>query len=274
MRTRQSGFTLVEFMIVALLTAVVLGGVYQTLAVQEKSYEAASLLMRDQESLRTALGILESELREIGSIGGEDIGGTDIADASANSITFRAQRKTGFICKLSRGEKWAIVWTLGDDLEANDKLLVFVDGDSTSFTDDHWDTTTVSSAASDSDSDCSAYWPDPPLQIIRLNNMNMDSVVTGAPIRSYKWVTYALYDFGDQGYGLGRLEEGDEEPDFLVGDLDPTNGLQFTYYTPGGAETTDPTQIARMRITVQTEPEGNSGVDAASMTANLYLRNN
>ncbi len=274
MRIRRSGFSLIELMIVALLTAVVLGGVYQTLAVQEKSYEAASLLMRDQESLRTALGILESELREVSSIGGSDIGGSDISEATTRGITFRAQRKTAFVCKLSRGDKWAIVWTLGDDIEEGDNLLVFMDGDSTTSNDDWWNTTVASSAQAETDSDCSQYWPDTPLQLIRLDDMDMDSVVTGSPIRSFEWVTYSLYDFGDHGYGLGRLKRDQEQPDFLVGGLDPSTGLQFTYFAPDGTETTDPTQISRVRITARTAPEGNSGVESTSMTTNLFLRNN
>jgi hypothetical protein len=263
-------------MIVAVLTAVVLVGIYQTLAVQEKSYEAASLLIQDQEALRTALGILESELREVSSIGGSDIGYSDIRSAASGSITFRAQRKTGFVCKMSRGENWAVTWVLGDEFEPSDPILLFVDGDSVSYRDDRWDTTTISSAASETDTDCSSYWPGVPLQLVKFGDSQaLDSVAVGAPIRSYEWVTYSLYDFGDLGYGLGRWEQGEEEPDFLIGGLAaPGTGLQFTYYTPDGTETTDETQISRVRISVQTDPAGNSGVEATQMSTNLYLRNN
>lgn len=275
MRTHQSGFTLVELMIVSLLTAVTLAGVYQTLMVQEESYAAASTMIGDQESVRTALGILESELREIGSIGGADIGGTDISAASAASITFRAQRKTAFLCKVSRAEKWAVVWTLGDPLEAGDPILLFVDGDSIRYADDKWDTTVVTNASAETDTDCSAYWPGVPLQLLKLDNQDLTGVAVGAPIRSYERVTYSVYDFGPLGWGLGRKRAGDERPSYLVGGLAPPGeGLELTYFTPTGAETTDPTQIARMRITVRTEPQGNTDVQPTEMTTSLYLRNN
>lgn len=275
MRTQQSGFTLVELLIVSLLTAVTLAAVYQTLIVQEKTYETAGLLIRDQESLRTALGILESELREVGSIGGAAIGGSDIAVASPDSVVFRAHRKTAFICKMSRSEKWAIVWTLGDPFDNGDPLLLFVDGDSIKYADDRWDTTTVGNASATTDSDCSAYWPDAPLQLIKLStSTDISDVRVGSPIRSYEWVTYSLYKFGPMGWSLGR-HYGDGQADYLVGGLAPPGqGLQIQYFTPTGTATTDPTQVARLRITVKSEPPGNTSVDAAQMTTNLFLRNN
>jgi prepilin-type N-terminal cleavage/methylation domain-containing protein len=274
MRTQQSGFTLVELLIVSLLTAVTLAGVYQTLMVQEKSYDTAGQMIRGQESLRTALGILESELREVGSIGGADIGGTDIAVASSDSIVFRAHRKTAFLCKVSRAEKWAIVWTLGDPFAAGDPLLIFVDGDSIRYTDDRWDLTTVSSASSSTDSDCAAYWPDATLQLLRLDNQDLQGVRVGSPMRSFEWVTYSLYSFGHLGWAFGRNRDG-AAPAYLVGGLAPPGeGLRFQYFTPDGAVTNDPEQVARVRITVRTQPRPGTNVEPTSMSTNLFLRNN
>lgn len=276
MRTRQSGFTLVELLVVSLLTAVVLAGVYETLQVQEKSYEVAGLKIRDQESLRVALGILESELREVGAIGGADIGGTDIAVASADSIVFRAQRNVGFICKLSRADKWAIVWTLGDPFETSDSLLIFVDSDSARFDDDRWDATVTTNAAAETDADCTSYWPEPELQRLKLDNHPMAGVQPGSPIRGFDWITYHLHDFGDQGWGLARSQDSDpNSPALLVSGLAPPGqGLQLQYFTLTGTTTNDPTQIARVRITVRTDPQSNTDIESAQMTTNLYLRNN
>lgn len=275
MRAQQSGFTLVELLVVTLLTAIALTGVYQTLIVQEKSYEVAGLKVHDQESLRTGLGILESELREVASIGDSVIGGTDIAVASSDSVVFRAQRKTAFICKLSRADKWLLVWNMGDPFESSEPLLLFVDGDSIQYDDDRWDTTRVSNASSTTDAACSSYWPDMPLQLLKLDNaQDMTGVQTGSPVRSYEWVTYSLYNFGPMGWGLGR-RRGDGRPAYLVGGLaEPGAGLQFDYFTPNGTATNDPTEIARIRITIRTDPRTNTDVESTSMTANLFLRNN
>lgn len=275
MSTRQQGFTLVELLIVSVLTAVTLAGVYQTLIVQEKSYEVAGLKIHDQESLRTAVGILESELREIGSVGGADIGYSDILVAGSDSIVFRAHRKTSFLCKISRADKWGLTWTLGDPVDAGDRILLFIDGDSVDYRDDHWDTTTVSGAQSDTDSECSAIWPEPPLQLLKLNNQDLSGVQPGSPIRVFEEVTYSVYDFGSLGWGLGRNGENDEAPKYLVGGLaEPGRGLRFEYFTSSGSTTTDPTQVTRIRITMRTDPETNTNVEPLEMTSNLYLRNN
>lgn len=275
MRTR-SGFTLVELLVVTLLTALVLGGVYQTLIVQEKSFEAAGLVIHDQEALRTAAGILEAELREIGSIGGPTIGGTDIATAGPGTITFRAQRKIGFICDLSRGEKWARVWTLSDPFEADDRILVFADGDSLRYTDDRWDSTLVSNAADDSDSACEAQWPGMPIQLLKLESTDLTDVRMGSPIRAYEWVTYSLTEYSSLGWALSRHIPGDDDrPDYLVGGLAPPGeGLEFTYFAPDGAETTDPANVARLEFTIRTDPKTNTSVQSAELTSALYLRNN
>lgn len=276
MRTHQSGFTLVELLIVSLLTSIVLVGVYDTLQIQEKSYEVAGLKISGQESLRTGLGILESELREVGAIGGAAIGGTDIVVASSDSVVVRAQRKIGFICKLSRGDHWAVLWTPGELFEAGDSLLLFVDGDSASYADDRWDVTVATGINSSSETDCADRWPDATLQYMKLENHSMTGVQPGSPVRSFERVTYSLYDFGSPGWGLGRNRDDDPNaPAYLVGGLAPRGeGLQFEYFTPTGAATNDPTQVARIRITVRTDPRSNTDIQAKTMTTNLFLRNN
>lgn len=273
MRTQQSGVTLVELLVVSVLTGIVLAGVYQTLMVQEKSYEAAGLLIHDRETLRTALGILESELSEVSTIGGASIGHSDILVATSDSITFRAPRKTGFFCKLDRGDRWAITWSVSDDFETGDRILLFVDNDSILYTDDRWDTTTITNASSTTDSDCSTLW-DQPLQYLKLDHQDMTGVQPFAPIRAYEQVTYSLRQLPSGRWALARRTQGDATPDYLVDGLAPPGqGLRFGYLTAGGFATTNPTQIAEIRITVRTDPQTNA-VQPAEMATNLYLRNN
>lgn len=273
-KAQRSGFTLVEFLIVAVLAAGVIGAVYETLLVQERSYAAGGEKLRAQESLRTSLGILESELREAGSIGDSAIGGSDFIVAAADSVVFRAQRKIGFVCKLSRGESWAVVWPLGDAFAANDTLLVFVDGETTSIRDDGWSMAVVGSASDHSDSDCASRWPDQGLQILNVGSGQLNDVYPGAPVRSYQTVTYGIYPFEQRGWGLGRRTRG-SAPQLLVGGLaTPGSGLRFTYYDDTGTKTNDVTAISRLRIDVRTDPPAKSGVDPTTLTTNLYLRNN
>lgn len=273
MRTRQAGFTLVELLIVAVLTAVTLGAIYETLISQERSYSAARVMIHDQESMRTAVGILESELREISTIGGAAIGSSDILALSSSSITFRAHRNTAFLCTVDRADKWAYVWTLGDPFETGDSVILFVDNEISRSTDDRWDTTTVTSASSATDASCDGVWADPLLQYVKFGNQDLTGVQSGAPIRGYQEVTYGLYDFGPLGWGLGR-KRGDGSPTYLVGGLAGSgSGLQFDYFDSSGAATTDPAAVARIQITIRTDPATNTGVQPSSMTSTLYLRN-
>lgn len=277
MNTRRSGFTLVELLVVSVLTGIALVGIYETLLNQEKTYEIASLKISGQESLRTSLGILEAELREVGSIGGSLIGGSDIAVASPDSVVFRAQRKTAFICKLSRSLKWLLVWNMGDPVESGEPILLFADGDSIKYSDDRWDTTYVSNATGSTDVDCASYWPGMPLQLLKLDgSVDMTDIQPGSPLRAYEWTTYGLYNFGHLGWGLGRRRHVDgSRPELIVAGLAPPGvGLQFDYFTPAGTATNDPTAVSRIRITVRTDPQTNTEVQSEAMVSNLFLRNN
>ncbi|MFW5951638.1 MAG: PilW family protein, partial [Gemmatimonadota bacterium] len=198
--SHRGGFTLVELLIVTVLGALTLGVVYETLIVQEKSFAAARGVMDDQETLRTGLGILESELREVGSIGGDAIGGTDFATIDSDELRFRAQRKLGFICTLHRNDKWALVHSFGDPFVQGDGLLLFVEGNPDTGADDEWDDTVVTSAQEDDDATCLDRWPGVPLQLLKLENQDLTGVTAGSPVRGYEWVTYGLYDFGDLGW--------------------------------------------------------------------------
>lgn len=278
MRIRQSGFTLVEMLVVTVLAAITLAAVYETLIVQEQTYRAGGAMIQDQESLRTALGILEAELREVGTMGGSAVGGSDIAVATPDSVVFRAQRKIAFICALSRSSQWIVTYSLSDPFVSGDELMLFVDGDSLRYQDDSWSTATVSSSTSTSDAGCEAKWPGVPLEKVQLTGHDLTGVRVGSPVRSYEWVTYGLYSFGPLGWGLGRHGQN-ESPTFLVGGLAPPGqGLAFQYFDGNGQPTTVGSQVARMTIGMQTKPVGtaSSGTAAqpARLSSNLFLRNN
>jgi hypothetical protein len=270
----REGFGLAEIVVVALLAAVTVAGVYRTLIVQERSYEAAGVPGHGQEALRAAVGVMESELREIGSIGGVDIGGSDIAVAGRDSIRFRAQRKLGFVCRRSRNGTGVLAWPIGDAFTEGDQLLIFVDGDTLVYGDDAWDTVTVERARPAEDADCADRWPGMPLQRLDVDAVaDLAGVHDGAPLRAWEWVGYGLHRF-DGAWGLVRSAAG-REPTFMVGGLAPPGqGLAFEYFTPAGTPTDDVTRVARVRITLKTDPEAGSTLESTSLTTDLYLRNN
>ena len=272
MTTRRGGFTLVELLVVTVLAAITLAAVYETLIKQEESYRAGGAMIAGQETVRTALGVLEAELREIAAIDDGVAGGGDIRIAAPDSIVFRAQRKIGFICEVSKSEKWAVAWSLGDPFAAGDSLLLFVDGDSIRYQDDSWAPAQVNSATATSSATCEAEWPGVQLQKIGLSGHDLTGVQLGSPVRSFDWVTYGLYRFGGMGWGLGR--HGRDEPArYLVGNI-AENGLRFRYFDVNGDATGDPAAVNRIQIAVQTRPPEGTGVESTNMTTNLFLRNN
>ena len=281
MTTRRPGFTITELLIVVVLTGVTLAAVYQTLMVQEKSYRAGGAIIRDQDALRTAIGILESELREVSTIG-STIGGSDIRVAATDSVVFRAQRKIAFTCDLSRNDKWLIVATQGDLFVPGDSLLLFVDGDSLKYQDDLWRAASVETVQSTTNADCAARFPGYPVQQLRVGSSSLvgsllvndlTGVRKWAPVRSFEWVTYGIYNFGHLGWSLGRHGQG-ESAKYLVGGLAPRGeGLRFRYYNTAGSFATGVTDIARIRVNMTTDPTS-QGATPSTMTTNLYLRNN
>ncbi len=277
MNARRDGFTLIEMMIVAVLLAVVLGSVYQALNVQEMSYRTGSAVIRGQESMRTALGILESELREV-STTQANIGGADIRAAAPDSVVFRAQRKLGFVCATSPGDNKVTLAVMGDAFVGGshpDSVLIFVDGDSLRSDDDAWIASNVVDASSDASTACATRFPGLPVQTVHVGPGALANVRLFSPVRSFEWVMYGIRQFAaPRGWGLGRRFAGADSVDFLVGGLaPPPDGLRFDYYDAAGNATSVPDQITRMRI--RTQILGNDpAVDPQSLTTNLFFRSN
>lgn len=272
MRTQRAGFTLIELIVVMVVGALLLGAAYEALIVQNRSYRATGAMIQGQDALRVALGVLETELRETASIGGLDIGGSDILMASPDSVRVRAPRALGFVCSVSPSDLSVITWSEGELFEPGDGVVIFVDNDITTFTDDRWDAGVVSNANGNTSTCLTSPTGDADQKVFFTLNI-LVGVQPGAPIRSFEELTYGLYDFGGE-WGLGRLDS-DGELDYLVGGLaGPGQGLTFQYFDVNGNPTLDPTAIQYLEIGVQTAPHPGTGTSPMSLTSTIYLRNN
>ncbi len=275
MNARRDGFTLIEVMIVAVLLAATLGAVYQALNVQELSYKTGSTMIRGQESMRTGLGILESELREL-STTGADIGGVDIRVAAADSVIFRAQRKLGFVCAIALSDNKVTLAVMGDGFVRYDSVLVFVDGDSLRSSDDAWVTSQVQDAATDVNTACATRFPGLPIQTLHVGAGILDGVKLHSPVRAFQWVLYGIREFPKpQGWSLARRLGDADATDYLVGGLaPPPNGVHFEYFDADGNTTANPSEITRMRIGMQVLDNGGGAGEPQALTTNLFFRNN
>lgn len=288
MSTRRAGFTLVEMLIVAVLGTVILGAAYQSLIVQERSYRIASNAVIDHDALRTALGVLESELREVSTAGGL-AGMSDIVTAASDEIVVRAARGIAFVCERHPSDRKMHTWSASTtgQVRAGDAVVIFADGTATTDQDDKWLTARVKSVGNSTVACASrpAGLSGPGHQLIELETLpggaNVDGlflvpVLAGAPVRAMEHVTYGLYEF-DGEWGLGRaVGTGAVEP-IIIGLAEPGEGLVFTYLDASGTQITsdpvvDPSAIAAIAISAMTQPR--AGNPPIELETRIFLRNN
>jgi prepilin-type N-terminal cleavage/methylation domain-containing protein len=234
-RCASPGFSLVELLVVVVLAGLMLGGVYQTLIVQQQSYRQQNAVTNARQASRAVLEILAAELREVSPVEG------DILYAGADSIRFRAYRKVGVVCAVSAGAHLH-VWELGEPFAAADSIAVFADGDPASAADDGWVVGEVSSVNASSGT-CPAWGSYPTRQLIAPAAAT-NAVLNGAPVRAFEPYTYGLYQDGGE-WVLGRRGRNNVVAP-LIGPLAsaPEGGLQFRYFRADGTELPRPLSAA------------------------------
>jgi prepilin-type N-terminal cleavage/methylation domain-containing protein len=298
MRSHRPGFTLIEVLLVVVLGTIIMGAAVQSLVSQERTHRTTGEMIRGQDALRTALGILEGELREVTSMAPALAGVTDLMVATRDSLQVRTQRKIGFVCSVHPSDKRLHVWSPdtrnqfrgppGEGLPG-DLLVVFADGQPNTSTDDRWYAGQVRTVGS-STATCPFLPTDrqsDPKQRIDLDalgggdfgEMAASGINPGAPIRSFEQVTYGLFQFGGEwGLGLRRAGQTGAPDPLVIGLAGPGEGLVFTYLDQFGNDITAdpvPTQtVAGVRVTAKTLPRPGSGATAVELTTNIYFRNN
>jgi prepilin-type N-terminal cleavage/methylation domain-containing protein len=289
-RSRRAGFTLVEFLVVAVLAAIILGAVVQALVVQERTYRATGESVRGQDGLRIAIGVLETELREVATqTGPRD--GSDIEVATRDSVIFRAHRKLGFVCDRSPNEKHITTWAVSAEdqfvLNTDVQFLVFRDGLNTATAiDDEWlvvqaqNVQPITSVAcpsrpggGNSHNRLHLSWPGG----ATIADDDMQGIWPGAPVRSIERITYGLYEL-DGGWAL-RRRAGNVMQTLVSGLAGRGEGLTFTYFDANGNPlnedpVADPSQVAAISITATTGPPPGTGASPVELTTHIFLRNN
>ena len=87
MRSKESGFTLVEIMIAMLISGIVMTSIYSAFQSQQNTYIAQEQVAEMQQNIRAGLNIMMKEIRMAGYDPTENAGAT-ITAASNNSISF------------------------------------------------------------------------------------------------------------------------------------------------------------------------------------------
>lgn len=297
----RRGFTMVELLVALVLLGLVSAALYRVLVNNQRLYFAQTQRIDLSQNIRAATNILPTEFRELDAFDG------DILAMSATSIQIRAMRWLSFTC-VTPGLPLAFTMTVrggqtgqpmyygARNINATDGVLIYLDGDPTTRTDDYWVNSTITAIPGGvGTSTCPAAGAvtaaQQPATQITFNGgaagtfvagTNVaNAIPVGAPVRGYETVTYSLYQPpGDTLWYIGFQPQGQTmQP--LIGPI-LANGLTFTYYNATGAVTAVRQQVARIDITVRartTSAVRRGGLAAAavivdSVSTSVALRNN
>jgi len=287
----EAGFTLAELLVVAVLGAVILGAVFQTLSIQNRTFQRQSAVISAQEASRTTLAVLSGELREISATG------QDLVAASADSVAVRVLRNIGFVCNAGVGGVLSM-WELGQPFEAGDSIFVFSQGaDLIDNDDDAWIPGQVAAVAyGASPPGCGVAWPKETLSgaadgthrvatLTITSGLGFAGVTRGAPARTFERMVYGRYSVGGEVVLGRRMAAGDVVP--LVGPLaSGRDGLRFEFFDAdnvelgggGAVAAADLDDVSFFTIAVQGRQAAGSveadGFYEDSLTVSVFLRNN
>lgn len=272
-----SGFTIVELLVVTVLGALVLAAIYQVLIVNQRTYAAQEVEIRQQQGIRSGMLVLTSVLREVSG------GDADIVAMGVDSIRIRSMRGFGILCDYDPtvNPVRMTVEKVGRWMEDDDSVFVFSDANPDVANDDEWLRGLITNV------DRTVTCPAPnlnPAQEIRVSGLGTGAangptdVLLGAPARSYtpERYTYGLYTIGGD-WWLGR-RTGSADPIPIAGPLGSSGsqGVQFAYRDTLGNVTSDPGAVGQVRVTLRARSEmrdGNGNPLTDSITSRIWVRN-
>lgn len=267
MTANRRGFTLVELIVVTVLGGFIIAATLQILITNQRTYTAQNAQIRAQQGTRTAMSVLQGELREISAQGG------DIISMDDDSITIRVMQNFGVACTVSTSDPPVVtVLKVADDFRQYDSVFVFADNNTAQSGDDAWIAARVT--AVDTTATCGTQ------EAVDLSfsgqsaAFTADSVRVGAAVRSYTHASYGLMTYQGDAF-LGRADSaGTWSP--LAGPLDAAGGVSFIYLDQNGTVTSVDTLVRQIEITIRTSTSvlnsiGNYVTD--SLTARVFTRN-
>lgn len=277
---RQPGFTFIEAMVVLVLSGVIMAALHRTIVVQERVSRRQQAVMTTQRTNWLALELLTTGLRELSTRRG------DLLMASRDSLRFRAYRDFGLVCGTSASDDAVDVVLMGESsFAARDTIVVYVDGDSLSSADDDWHTTEIGRVESLPSCDglplTGTLLEDEALARLHVQGAPLGDIYAGAPVRSYRSVTYGRFTV-DGDWVAGRREQDDATVAVVAPLARPAErALRFRYYDSDGDEFTsmplsaiERDSVARIGIMVRGRtpsgaPDASSG---DSLVTEVFVR--
>lgn len=247
--SRRGGFTLVEFLVVAVLGSLLVIATYQVLVTNRQTFTVQNAQLQNQQQLRGALEVLLAELREVSPAGG------DIISANSTTLQIRSMENWGVVCDITYGSTPVMkVKQYGDWFDTTDSLFVFADNRTDIATDDTW--LEMLPTAQDTTQTCDGTDKAQNLSFAGQSSLIVaDSVRVGALIRKHQRHTWQASSWNGD-YYLTRQGPSDASPVPIVGPLVPgsqsRNPVSFRYLDEHGAATTTMTDVQQIEVKVFT----------------------
>jgi hypothetical protein len=275
----------VELIVAMVLFSIIGVSLYKVLMNNQRSYDTQIQTVDMQQNLRDAAVILPSELRELDAADG------DIIAMSDSTLTVRSMRQVGLACSPpvlggALTTRTFTVRTLRSSAAAfavNDSVLFYYEGNWNVKTDDGWllgKVTVLNGVVNCPDGKPGIGLTADLAPIVAPFVNTAGFIPSNAPVRGFQPVKYSKHLAPDGKYYLAMsINGGTTYP--VVGPLDGSTGLVFSYQTATGAATTDRLAVRQIGIAMrlQTPKDIQTGVGVSgpakdSLNLAVALRNN
>jgi len=265
--SNRGGFTLAELLVVLVLATITAGSAVVVFINSNRVHVAQTAQIQAQQTARAGIDILAAELREVSNTGG------DIIAIGPDSVSIRLMEQWTMVCDVDYPNSILTVMTLGPTLSVNDSIVLFAENDTLRLEDDAWLIGQVS-AVSTAPNCVGGTFMAHEIDVSGMAGaMAVDTVRTGAPLRTFTHYTYGSYSLGGETY-VGRRDSGGTMTP-LVGPIRP-GGLAFTFRDAAGATTTTVTDIALIDVSLAIESDvadTNNTQVRDSVFATFFVRN-
>lgn len=279
-RQNNAGFTILELLIVSVVSLVVVTAAYQLISSQTRLLASQTAMIESRDTNRRVATLLQSEIRNISSVDG------DLYSIAQDSIVLRSYLSTSTMCAGSipfSGSRYLGLRNVDGRVTADSAKVYSVENNRWSIYNitDIWpapDAWTLGNASVCFWGDSTTAEPRPQMSIKLAGPVDsLSTIGTGAPVRIFQRIKFGLFPDNGRWY-VGRRVEGGAWERLMGPMLSPNNGgLSFSYYDVNNLVTTDPALVSYVEFMLQSESLGRvsrSGTRTDSLSMTITLRNN
>ena len=252
-RRARAGVTLIELLIVLVVSTVVVGSVLPLISSQVRAQTDQRGRLDARETLRAAAAALTWELRQISASGG------DLSAMDSTTLTVRSTQAFGVVCVRHATLPRLGVQLVDGAVAPGDSALAFSIGEPGP-RDDVWRSLTVQNtvAVASSGAAICDWGTDVPDLVAEVAG-DTTGIVSGAPFRSFVLVDFGLFN-ADGRTWIGRRLSGTSTWETLAGPVNAPaeGGLRFRYLDAAASETADPALIRMIEITLRSQSQKRS----------------